>query len=133
MRRGVFEWDEIPAKISLTTTAAFIGAHVSYCVIGMGLTLIILTLGLTPLFYKYTWILAWELKFYVASIILSPIIQAILKTIIFGKLIYRGDGVRNKFSLINRALHSCVEIIFLYTSIAAGIIGAIARAIIMMV
>lgn len=96
LRGGVYSWDENPTKISLAASALFVGAHVSFSVIGMSLTTIILTFGLAPLFLKYSWILLWEHRVYLLTIIISSISQILLKQLT-NKYIFRGDGRTSNF------------------------------------
>ena len=59
--------DEIPSKLNIAASAFFIGAHVSVSVIGMAFILIISTIAFSVVFYKYTWLLLYELKMYIIA------------------------------------------------------------------
>jgi hypothetical protein len=65
LRRGIYKWDDDPKIVQLSKAAFFVGGHVSYSIIGLMLTLIILSAVMVPLCFKYTWILVWELKWWI--------------------------------------------------------------------
>jgi hypothetical protein len=52
---------------------------------------------------------------------------------IFKKVAYMGNGVTLKFSIRVKWVEAIGEILFAYLSIASGIVGALGRAIVMIV
>jgi hypothetical protein len=65
LRVGKIPWDLKPEAINLGSTAMFIGGHASFSIISMLVTFAILSIGLFPIFYKYTWILLWNKRKYI--------------------------------------------------------------------